>query len=358
MGRAGLEKTKETIWRQKEREHGVRVPPELRQIVERKYHEGIHDPETDLMDFTDGVDEFMQEEFPRILEYARSQAAIPRAERLPEQVRLRGRSRRYQKPFERRLRIVDFVAQRVVPFVHRLERRLHPGEWRADWQRLCAEWNQAHPDDAMTAQQLRVMYERSRREEYLRETYFDRKFRDWTETADALRPALEALGLAGPMPVEVFVQTVPGAGRKLREDEKRGLPSGAVELMDRVMQAKELDELTVRLPLKAASALRGAVDRKCGLTAEGKCRVDWPQGTKLCEGPRCGRCRVGRDLVAAGFLVQKALTSRAAVGANALLEQRFLNHAQAMSALGRAAAAGTPVTMTFRFPVFRSVPRD
>ena len=315
----------ESIWREKEKEYWVRVPSELKPLVEQDYSEQSHDPVVDLRDFEDAVDGFLQHDFPLIVAFAQRQAATPRAEALPEHVRLRGRTRMYRKPFDRRLRIVDFVAQRAVPFAYLLRRELDTAGRQVDWKHVSDAWNKAHPDDTMSPERLRVMWERARREQYLRETYFDGKFRDWAKQAESLQPTLSWLEAAGLQPEDIYVrvETVARPNTQLIEDARRMLEeaqtlrrANEVESIDpetrrrneiradmfeasaktlmQVSRVKAWSVISPKVPPAAGRALARAMKRNCGLT-EGF--VAYPRGTSFCERRQCHKCKVGADLL-------------------------------------------------------------
>jgi len=323
MRESEFRRRKASIWRRKEREFGVRVPSDLKPLAEQHYSEQSHDPAVDLRDFEDAVDEFIGHDLPLILAYAQAEAANPHAEKLPDSVKLRGQTRIYEKPFKRRLRILDFVAQRAVPFAYLLQRELSSAGRRIDWKSLCAEWNKAHPNDEMTPEQLRVMYERARREEYLVATYFDGKFRDWAKQAESLRPTLSHLEASGLRPEDVFVESIDHHNARLAGDARRmraealalrrgseadGTDSatrarnetraktleGAARTLTRLSQVKKWSVVSAKLPPAAGLALKRAVRRKCGLTES---IVAYPRVTVFCERAQCHRCRIGADLV-------------------------------------------------------------
>jgi len=315
----------ESIWHRKQKESGVRVPSELKPLVEQHYSEQSHDPMVDLRDFEDAVDGFLRHDFPLIVAFAQRQAATPRAEALPEHVRLRGRTRMYRKPFERRLRIVDFVAQRAVPFAHLLQRELDTAGRQVDWKSISAEWNRDYPHDRMDSERLRVMYERARREEYLRETYFDGRFRDWAKQGERVRDTLSRLGMAGLRPEDVYVriETVARPNTQLIEDARRMLAEAqalrranevegidpatrkrnkvradlfeaSAQTLTRTSQVKAWSVISSKVPPRAGHALARAIKRLCGLTEH---FVAYPRGTVFCKRRQCHKCKVGADLL-------------------------------------------------------------
>jgi hypothetical protein len=312
------------IWKQAEREHGIRrVAPELRLMLEQRCLGVDHGTEVDLRDFAQDVDDFIGQELPLIMALVQRLAANPQAENLPERVKLRGRTRLYQKPFERRLRIVDFVAQRAVPFAHLVQRELDTAGRQVDWKNMSDEWNKAYPDDTMSPERLRVMWERARREEYLRETYFDGKFRDWAKLAESLRPTLSWLEAAGLRPEDLFVKQVPHRVKGFAEDAHRMLAEAkalrranevegidpatrkrnevraelleaSAQTLTRASQVKAWSVISPKVPPSAGQALARAIKRHCRLTEH---FVAYPRGTVFCERTPCHKCKVGADLL-------------------------------------------------------------
>ena len=298
----------DAIWRRRERAHGIkRVPPELRQMLERRCLAADHGSKVDLRDFEDDADAFIEGEFPIIMDFARMQAANPQAERLPDNVKLRGRDKIYEKPFRRRLRILDFVAQRQVPFAYLLQRELGTAGRRIAWKKLCAEWNKAHPDDAMTPEQLRVMYGRARREKYLCETYFDGKFRDWARQAEHLRPILGPLELSGRRPEDLFVRSIRFDSSRLRD----ALPQEVAAAFTRRRRQAEWLAVWAKYPPARRSARRQRTADKARrrrptvLVCKGRaCNsasamlVFWfPEVTTVLKGRQCERCGVASRMM-------------------------------------------------------------
>jgi hypothetical protein len=257
----------DAVWRDTEKKHRVRVPPEFRRMVEKRYFGETHGWETELDDFEAAVSEFAQNELPVILQYVRQQAANPRSPALRERAQLRGRARLYPKPLERRLRIVDFVAQTEVPFAYLLQRRLDTGGRRITWEPLSAEWSRTHPDDLLRREPLRVAYNRARREPYLREVYFDRKFAAWARLGDDLPRAADLLLAAHSRGIE----DVPGP-----EDIFVALHQGQAVM-------------TERRPPEWYEPLETNICFKCRLVP---CEAGWPTGEVLCSEGLCGTCDV------------------------------------------------------------------
>jgi hypothetical protein len=262
----------DAVWRDAEKKHCVRVPPEFRRMVERRYFGDYHDWETQLGDFIDAVDDFIENEMPVILTYVRQQAASPRAIALGGgRAHPRGRSRIYQKPFERRLRIVDFVAQTEVPFPYLLQRRLDTGGRRIFWGPLSTEWNRTHPDDPLGREPLRVAYTRARNEPYLREVYFDRKFAAWARIGDELPRTTDVLLAAHSRDIE---------GMPVPEDIFVALHRGQAIV-------------TESRPPEWFEPLNTTIRHKCRLIP---CEAGWPRGEALCSEGRCGTCDVWSQL--------------------------------------------------------------
>jgi hypothetical protein len=263
----GPRKAIDAVWRRQERKHGVRVAPELRRMVEERYLTGLHDSDVELEDFEQGVEGFVQQELPAIIAFVKTQAASPRAESLPVPVKLRARARTYRKPFERRLHILGFVASSVVPFPYLLQRSLDTAGRRIGWKRLVGEWNQAHPHDPFTSETLRVAYYRASREQYLCESYFDQKFREWAKLDDELGLTLKVLLAAH----DHGVEGTPGP-----QDIFAAFHEGQLVLTER----------TQPTPYKPLGVM---LRYKCLLLSH---EAGWPRGEALCSEGRCNTCDV------------------------------------------------------------------
>ncbi len=168
------------VWRRKEKQHGIpRVPELIRRLVRPEDYFMIgHDEDIARQDFESAVDEFIETKLPLVLEFVHERAAALDGATGPESAGPDGSKRVYKKPFERRLRILGFVAERVVAPLPLLEGEFDTGGQRISWQDLAAAWNSAFPHDLMTREALRVMYWRAKRERNVREEYVRRRIQD------------------------------------------------------------------------------------------------------------------------------------------------------------------------------------
>jgi len=280
VAEAEFRKKLDVVWRKKESEHDVgRVPSELRRMLEKRCLGVDHGSAVDLRDFEEDVDSFLRDEYPVIVLLVQMQAATPQAEALPDSVKLRERQRIYQKPFRRRLQILDFVAQRWVPFAYLLQRELDTAGRRIDWKNVCAEWNKAHPYDTMAREHLRVMYARATRERYLRETYFDSKFGDWARQADRLRLILKPLELSGRRPEDLFVRSATFDSSKL----SGMLPPEIAKAFARAGWPKEGLTVSAKYPAELVRARHGVARRRRRADKRKRQRPKW----LVCRGRAC-----------------------------------------------------------------------
>jgi hypothetical protein len=134
-----------------------------------------------LEDLLDGLDDFMTEELPWLFVAVKESHGEAAVARRREEERTESR-RSYDKPFKRRLHVVEFVADRALPLSALLHRTLDDtGGKRLPWRGLSAEWNKMHPYDQMTPAALRRTYWRAKREGRLRAVYFEQALGDYSK---------------------------------------------------------------------------------------------------------------------------------------------------------------------------------
>jgi len=177
------------LWHHEQTVRGTQYPSLMRRILERLAAEA---PERfdweNYHDLRGLIDAFEKDERAAWDEYALTQALHPRAEGLPEEVKSRGCVTRgpNTKCRQRRLRLLTFVADRYLTAENFLERHLRFGR-RIQWKKeIEPQWNAMYEQDRRTDADLRVRYYEARREEYLRELYFDRLYQQMVEPI--LRP--------------------------------------------------------------------------------------------------------------------------------------------------------------------------
>ena len=90
--------------------------------------------------------------------------------------------KRYQRCFEKRLYVVEFVMGRRLTIAN-WKRKSFALRKRINWKQICAEWNEAHPHDRMSPAVLKVKYYRAIAEKDIQQGYFDRK---WDESRDLM----------------------------------------------------------------------------------------------------------------------------------------------------------------------------
>jgi len=172
------------LWHHEQTVRGTLYPPLMRRTLEgltagapeRFDWENYHD-------LKGLIDAFEKDERAAWDEYALTQALQPRAEGLPEEVKSRGCVTRgpNTKCRRRRLRLLTFVADRYLTAENFLERHLRFGR-RIQWKKeIEPQWNAMYEQDRRTDTDLRVRYYEARREEYLRELYFDRLYQQMVE---------------------------------------------------------------------------------------------------------------------------------------------------------------------------------
>lgn len=81
---------------------------------------------------------------------------------------------KYQKCFERRLRLVTFVSDKVLSLNNFIKRMLKPRK-RIDWKAITMEWNKKYPYDNMSTPSMKREYFRARDEHEIQQAYFNKK---------------------------------------------------------------------------------------------------------------------------------------------------------------------------------------
>lgn len=170
-----LAKKKQDIWAKWERTSGVPLPQTFRDLVEQDYDD--YDGEIYLSDLDGGIEDF----FKKIvaLQYLPS-SRKPKAP-VPQ--------KRYQRSFNKRLHLVDFIIGRQLT-IRNHRQRSFTHQRRINWKQTCEDWNEAHPYDLMTPEVLKATYYRAVAEEDIQREYFDRKYREY---ADRFGQLLEQL---------------------------------------------------------------------------------------------------------------------------------------------------------------------
>jgi len=200
-------------WREVERAAGYECPPLLKRLVNT---EDFFAPRTDVEreeeDLRGVLDDFMRDRLPLVFYWSAEFAstfveeaegeASPPSERTDE--KRPGRRRVYQKPFERRVRILGFVAERVLHPLDLLTGRFGTTGRRIAWRELAPIWNKAFPYDAMTTEELRVAYWRAKRDNEVRRIYVRRKLQEVSAILMPTHPFMRAM-LTSPMARQIRV---------------------------------------------------------------------------------------------------------------------------------------------------------
>lgn len=144
-----FKKGKKAIWSKYEKKEGLRLTQEIKDAIENLA--GCSpDEETYLQDLESSISDHI-----RIISKTMQDGQLnSTAKGEPK--------RRYQKCFERRFYLVDFV----VTWGQNM------GTHRIDWKRTVTEWNKAHPSDTMSLPVLKAEYYRALRERPLLQQYF------------------------------------------------------------------------------------------------------------------------------------------------------------------------------------------
>ena len=148
---------------------------DFRRVAERVYvRRGFSlDPE-ELEDLEEGVETFKR----LLLPVFEAVQALAYFRGRPTQ-RLVAPKKRYARPFEKRLHLVDFV----IGMQLRLQDLLGPSyrRPRIDWEQVRGAWNEAHPHDLMTPAVLKRTFYRAVGEAEIRKEFLGRKQAALTE---------------------------------------------------------------------------------------------------------------------------------------------------------------------------------
>ena len=158
-----LKKGKAAVWAKWERKLGIRLPPEFRARLEEDAGEFPGDEDITLNDLDGLIEEFFNK--AELLKYfssrKKSKGSTPK--------------KRYQRCFEKRLYLVEFVMGRRLPIASWLSKSFALRK-RFNWKQICAEWNEAHPNDHMSLEALKVRFYHAITEEDIQQEYIKRSF--------------------------------------------------------------------------------------------------------------------------------------------------------------------------------------
>ncbi|GAH81764.1 unnamed protein product, partial [marine sediment metagenome] len=83
--------------------------------------------------------------------------------------------KRYQRCFKKRLYLVEFIMRRYLTIANWNRKSIYSRK-RINWKQMCLEWNEAHPNDHMSPEVLKVRYYRAIAEEAIQREYIERSF--------------------------------------------------------------------------------------------------------------------------------------------------------------------------------------
>ena len=231
------------LWLEEQRRSGVTVPVELWGLVPvETYLSGAHNEEVEKADLRGDIAEFIENKWPIIAPLIHHQATTPRAS-APDN----GPLRTYRKPFPDRLRFLAFIAPRIVPAPNLLRRSLDTGPRlpRGTWPEVAKAWNGAHPHSRHRPDDFRVFLANARRDNYLRESYFDGLFARWAGRVwgpEWKNPTLfKRLGLRLPEDrLKVLALTEDDTDTYIRERRERQEPTHSLPpLSDDYLRSKQ-----------------------------------------------------------------------------------------------------------------------
>lgn len=161
--RRNFEKDKEAIWTRWEKALGMPLSQDFRDSIEANVEVIAGEPDIALKDLDGLIKEFFDKR--ELLEYFSSRKK-PKGS-TPK--------KRYQRCFEKRLYLVEFVMGRRLPIASWLSKSFALRK-RFNWKQICTEWNEAHPNDHMSLEALKVRYYHAITEEDIQQEYLKRRF--------------------------------------------------------------------------------------------------------------------------------------------------------------------------------------
>ncbi len=161
--RKEIEKALKRMWERRQKAFGERIPEAFRNLAESfLFPGGIYE----LSNVKD-----LEGEVPGYLNFY-TLGASNNTSRLPQP--LTDTKKKTPKLFERRFRLVEFVADRVLNMFNLAYQKFSPHK-RIKWRPLCDEWNKAHPYDPMVPVTLKGEYYHAIAEEDIKQEYFNKK---------------------------------------------------------------------------------------------------------------------------------------------------------------------------------------
>ncbi len=163
-----FEKGREAMWARWEKAQGMPLSQEFRKSFEATVD--VFDGEEDALIDLDGL----------IGEFFEHHAALMKAPSFRKEPKGSTPTKRYQRPFEKRLYLVEFVMSCHLFTVDQIvaNRGRESINWRKriDWKQISIEWNEAHPNDNMSLEVLKLNYYRAIAEEDIQRQYIERSF--------------------------------------------------------------------------------------------------------------------------------------------------------------------------------------
>ena len=160
MNEQEFQRQKNEIWKKYEKEYNGLIPFKIRWLIENDIQI------TNNKEYLDYLDRSLPDILDDLNHMPKKYDQATKTE-----PKISGK-RTYQKPFEKRLYLVDFIFP--LTKVNLRERSFYPHK-RIDWIQKCKEWNEKHPYDRRTNKTLRQEFYRVIRDDDLRQEYFRRK---------------------------------------------------------------------------------------------------------------------------------------------------------------------------------------
>ena len=125
--------------------------------------------------------------------------ALVRAHKLDEESKFRPRSKKnkvphqasrgpYPRSLNKGLYLVDFVIGKELKLKHFKNRSF--GRRRIGWKKVCMDWNEAHPHDTRTPDNLKKAFYRAINDENIQREYWDKRYKEFN---DSINKTLEPI---------------------------------------------------------------------------------------------------------------------------------------------------------------------
>ena len=172
-----LEPSRQRFWAKMARRYGVHLPPPLRDQLERESGRDECNPcdREEVGVFLSDLNG-VAEDFLAKVRHLQDDQYLKRLLGSRTASKPASTGKKYQRCFEKRLHLVDFVVGRRLTEGNLVSRSLALHR-RFKWRQICGQWNESHPYDQMTPDVLKATFYRAVRDHDLQEEFLARRER-------------------------------------------------------------------------------------------------------------------------------------------------------------------------------------